>query len=138
MDADRGIAVDERAVVFLKLSAAVPADPIYVSRYSNNGSPLPVISGIVHLRSKALESTILKIFWMLTDAEVEVKIRGARIAFANRRDCAHKNKNMISFGGEANRLRADAHLSSYLFLFVRGERGELIVLCPDQKRYRGL
>lgn len=37
-------------------------------------------------RSKALESTILKIFWTLIEWEVEQKIRGARMAFANRRD----------------------------------------------------
>src|SRR5689334_736662 len=71
----------------------------------SSGSPTLVISGIVHFRSNALESTILKIcwggqtlfsersdgdrrtFWTLMLWLVLLKISAARIAFAKRRAC---------------------------------------------------
>lgn len=49
------------------------------------GAPASEISGMVHLRSKALESTILKIFCTLIECDVEQKINGAFIALANLR-----------------------------------------------------
>jgi len=55
--------------------------------YSNIGAPISLISGIVHLRSNALERTILKIFCTLIECEVEQKINGAFIARAKRRAC---------------------------------------------------
>ena len=45
---------------------------------------MPSISGITHLRSKALARTILKIFWTLIDADVEQKTSDACIARAKR------------------------------------------------------
>jgi hypothetical protein len=48
------------------------------------GSPTPSISGITHLRSKALASTILKIFCTFIEADVEQKMRDACMAFAKR------------------------------------------------------
>lgn len=71
----------------------------------NKGSPTPVISGMVHFKSKAcriivlllvfnlgcrrariltFDKTILKIFCTLIACEVEQKMRGAFIALANR------------------------------------------------------
>lgn len=52
--------------------------------YISTGSPTPSISGMTHLRSNALASTILKIFCTLIDADVEQKMSDACIAFANR------------------------------------------------------
>jgi len=51
------------------------------------GSPTPSISGITHLRSKALASTILKIFCTFIEAEVEQNIREACMARAKRLAC---------------------------------------------------
>ena len=51
--------------------------------YSTIGSPTLLICWMVHLRSNALLSTILKIFCTLTECDVEQKISGARMALAN-------------------------------------------------------
>ena len=56
----------------------------HTSTYMRMGSPTPSISGMTHLRSNALASTILKIFCTLIDADVEQKMSDACIAFANR------------------------------------------------------
>ncbi len=75
------------------------------------------ISGMVHLRSKALERTILKIwqgtcisvrlgalgkrnftFWTLILWLVLLKMRLARIAFAKRRACRTVSRNVNAIG----------------------------------------
>lgn len=59
----------------------------HTSTYMRIGSPTPSISGMTHLRSNALASTILKIFCTLIDADVEQKMTDACIAFAKRFAC---------------------------------------------------
>lgn len=56
--------------------------------YSKSGSPTCSISGIVHLKSKALLRTILKIFCTLMLWLVELKMRLAFMALAKRLACS--------------------------------------------------
>ena len=66
-----------------------------------SGSLTFSVNGIVHLRSNALLSTILKIFATLIVCEVEQKISGAFIALAYFRACS---SSMIERrGGEGAR-----------------------------------
>jgi hypothetical protein len=57
------------------------------AQYSRMGVPSSDWVGIVHRRSNALLSTILKIFCTLMDSAAEQKMRGAFMARANLRAC---------------------------------------------------
>ena len=107
----------------------------------SNGSPVSLISGIVHLRSNAFDSTILKIcagqprrrgrertFCTLIESEVEQKMSGAFITLAKRFAC----------GRQGDRGERPTDLSRDLFLLIAREGRELVVLGSDQERHCGL
>ena len=100
------------------------------------GSPTPSISGITHLRSKALASTILNIFCTFIEADVEQKIKDACIARAKRFACQGRAGIRIleSKEGRPRVLIAPPHLFGDFLLFVAWKCGKLVEFRADQKR----